>query len=114
MLKKFLFFQDEAIQKKINASFGKSVAISGETWKKLVENLCSFALDFKRSSEEKTKVFFSENLKLKENLELMKKEKSKVESDLMSLEKSLKEIHERELKNYEEKVCFLKHYCFIY
>ena len=70
MLKKFLFFQDEAIQKKINASFGKSVAISGETWKKLVENLCSFALDFKRSSEEKTKVFFSENLKLKENLEL--------------------------------------------
>jgi hypothetical protein len=106
VLKKFLFFQDEAIQKKINASFGKSVAISGETWKKLVENLSSFALDLKKSFEEKIKFLYSENFKLKENLELMKTEKSKFQSDLMSLEKSLKEIHETELKNYEEKVFF--------
>ena len=106
LLQEFIFFQDETIQKLIEISFGKSVALSGETWKNLVENLCSYAMDLKKSFEEQYKAFNAETMKLKENLELLKKEKSKVDSELMSVERILKEIYDQKVKSYEEKVIF--------
>ena len=106
VLQEFIFFQDETIQKLIEISFDKSVALLGETWKKLVENLCSYAMDLKKSFEEQCKAFNAETIKLKENLELLKKEKSKVDSDLMSVERILKEIYDLKVKSYEEKVIF--------
>ena len=105
-LQKLIFFQDEFLQKQIEKIFGKAISITENnlTWRELVENLCSFANDLKSSFEEENIKIWTENLKLNENLDSLKKEKLKLETDLMVVEKILKEIYERKLENYEEKV----------
>ena len=105
-LRNLIFFKDEFLLKHIEKIFGKAISCTENnfTWRELVENLCSFANDLKSSFEvEKIKIL-TENLKLNENLDSLKKEKLKLETDLMGVEKILKQIYERQLEHYEEKV----------
>ena len=114
--RKLLFFNDEMIQKKIEVSFGKFIAFSGETWKDLVDTLCSLNIDLKRTYEEQNKLLVQENLTLKENLEIQKNENSKVLNNYLNVERTIKEIYDKEIKKYEEKVMIFKkkHYIIIY
>lgn len=104
ILKKLIFFEDEALKDKIESVYGQSVGFVGSKWKKTVDNLCSMASELRTTIENQQKPLLSEISLLKQNYEILKRDKSRVDSDLFSVDKTLKEIYEREVKVYEEKV----------
>ena len=104
-LLKLIFFQDVSLQKQIEKSFLKEISLSENiTYRELVENLCSIANDLKQPYEKEKNNLLNENIKLKENIEALKTENLKLETELMGVEKYLKEFYEKDLQNNQEKV----------
>lgn len=110
IFRKLLYFEDDCSQKKIEASFGQISDISVKTWKELVEILCSLANEMKRKFEESNNILIKENKKMREDLTTQKKQFFPENSDVIGVSQNLREIYDKELKKYEEKVSFIKIY----
>lgn len=108
IFRKLLYFEDDGIQKKIESSFGEISDISVKTWKELVEILCSMGNEMKRKFEDQQNILIKENKKMKEDLTTQKKQILTENSEVIGgVSQNMREIYDKELKKYEEKVGFI-------
>ena len=108
IFRKLLYFEDDGIQKKIESSFGEISDMSVKTWKELVEILCSMVHEMKRKFEDQQNILIKENKKMKEDLTTQKKQILTENSEVIGgVSQNMREIYDKELKKYEEKVGFI-------
>ena len=107
IFRKLLYFDDDCVQEKIEAVFGEIGNFSLKTWKDLVEIICDLASDMKKKFEENNANLVKENQKIREELACQKKQYFEGSCEGGSVSPNLREIYEKELKKYEEKVKFL-------